>query len=173
MCRSILILVCCLLVATGCATINSNQIAVTLHSEPSGAMLYEGQTAIGIAPKVWFYNKSAANPSTGEILTRPLRAVWSSGASVEMPLRLALSLGSNQTYTFSRPPNAPGLDQDLRFALQLEQASQQRRAAEQANGLAQMELGARLMQQGQPRPATNAINCTSYQAGIFTNVRCQ
>jgi hypothetical protein len=102
----------------GCATpLQSNQVLINFVSVPPGAMIYDGPYALGLAPQERLYSW----PTPNNPQTRPVTAVWTSGAQATSTFNVVL--GTNQTATFSRPRNAPGLDKDLMFAERLRQAN--------------------------------------------------
>lgn len=116
------VLFTCLAIA-GCATpLQQNQTQLTIQSIPAGAMLYEGPNALGIAPQQRIYTSN-----NGVAKTTPLTAVWASGARYTTSFNIRL--GARQTATFSRPPTAPGLAQDLAYAEQLRQNDMAQQAA--------------------------------------------
>lgn len=104
----------------GCATPQRNQVFLTFESVPTGAMLYEGQKALGLAPQEKIFSYNGVPTTMPTTTTMPITAVWASGASVTRTFNV--TLGTSQIATFSRPPNAPNLDKDLMFAERLRQA---------------------------------------------------
>ena len=152
--RTLFFLLLCL---AGCATpIQPNQTLLTFVSVPPGAMIYEGQNAWGVAPQVKIYTST-----NGVAKTIPITAIWASGARYTTSFNI--TLGARQTATFSRPPNAPGLDKDLMFAEQLRQADAARTAE-----LAASIAGAIRSAQPAPAPAPVFTNCTK----VGNSVNC-
>lgn len=115
---------------SGCATLQSNQIQVTLHSEPKGALVYEDGRAIGTTPLARVLNLSPQGMSQGYAVWNVF-AVWPSGATSTKGARFSTANGQHQQLTFSRPSVAPGLDLDLNHEARLRQtaASEARAAA--------------------------------------------
>lgn len=146
-------LLCCLLALAGCATpLQPNQIEITFLSQPPGAMFYEGQTAWGVAPqtKVYtFYN--GINRITA------ITAIWSSGARYTS--EVTGKLGERGSVTFSRPPNAPGLNIDLAFAETLRQNEEASRAAGSA-------AIADVIRSSQQKKDPVITNCTTTKFGV-------
>lgn len=154
------------LAMVGCASIPANQAHTTFYTQPPGALLYEGDTAWGMAPQKRIYTLT-----TGQtvIVSRPITAVWPSGAKVTTQVRM--NPGVAQQYTFSRPLDAPGLDKDMAFANQLQQTAIAQQRADAASSMAT----AAIIKATQPPPPVyrppvttncnsfgNATNCTSW-----------
>ncbi len=122
---------CCIFLSLigGCSTLPRNEAALTVYTQPPGAMLYEGDTAWGMAPqkRTYFGN---ANLTTAR--TNPITAIWASGAQITKTVTVTMGR-SDQYVVLSRPPDAPGLDKDLAYAAQLrqQQIERQQAAAEQ------------------------------------------
>lgn len=124
-----------LLSLVGCAGLGTNQARLTLKSNPPGA------TISGVD----YENFSGKEPVTRGLQLRnvtagqrtetvgPYTATWVSGATVTT--NLSLTLGIEQEHTFQRP-NVPGLQQDVQWAMHL-----QNKAAQSDDGLAEF-LGA-------------------------------
>lgn len=150
----------------GCASIPPNQAHTTFYTQPPGAMLYEGDTAWGMAPQKRIF---ALLPGQTALVSRPITAIWPSGAKVTSQVRM--NPGSEQQYTFSRPMDAPGLDKDMAFANQLKQTAI---AQQQADAAKSMATAAMIKATVPPPPVYrppvttncnsfgNATNCTSW-----------
>jgi hypothetical protein len=149
----------CVLALAGCATpLQPNQTQLTFLSEPPGAMFYEGETAWGVAPQVRIYTSY-----NGTTKTNAVTAIWSSGARKTMTFNF--TLGEKQIATFSRPPNAPGLNIDLAFAERLRQGDEASRAA----GSAAIADVIRASQQKKDPVITNCINLRGGGVSCVTN----
>lgn len=115
-------------ILSGCST------TVIFESDIEGATVttVAGQK-YGITPvSVSFSNDDLKASRQADGCARILGVVytWPSGATVSSPNPIVLcSEASVHRYVMKRPPQAPGLDQDLQFALQL---SKQREAQLQA-----------------------------------------
>ncbi|PXX42894.1 hypothetical protein [Aquitalea magnusonii] len=94
---------------SACAAMQGNQVSLTVKTEPPGAMLYEGNHALGMAPQTLNYN---GDPSKNIINTSKVTAIWPSGAQNSQSFNLPMHQGSFSA-TISRPKNAPGLANDL------------------------------------------------------------
>ena len=107
---------------SGCAS----KMSVTYYSDPSGATLYIDGQSYGRTPQTVYYDVPQDEVENGVALTENLKVVWPSGAKAEAPhLEYRLPPLSNLLYpkyhyTFIRPANAPGLQTDMRFALEFE-----------------------------------------------------
>lgn len=126
---------------SGCATTN---VALTVQSEPEGAYItdVESGQGYGIAPVTINYSLSGMIKSPdGCYHLVGVHAQWVSGAQAGYE---ALSYcGGGTSYTISRNPSDPGLDQDLQFAAQLAQtraAQQEAQAANDANFAAALSM---------------------------------
>ena len=106
-----------MIIMTGCG---SNQIALTVYSNPSGAIITTSNSNNGYAPTTLYYTIDETSRKQGYIQTNWIAARWVSGASTYVNgLRLYLSRGNNQTYTFQRP-NVKGYEKDAQFAIKLQ-----------------------------------------------------
>ena len=145
----------------GCVSVPKNQAYTTFYSQPPGAMLYEGNTAWGLAPQTRIFT---TNPGQSAITSAPITAIWASGARVTTPV--SMTPGIEQAFTFSRPPNAPGLDKDLALANQMQQNQIAQEQADAQNAAA----FAAAMKASQLAPpvmtncttALNTVNCVSH-----------
>lgn len=166
-----------------CSTTNPNVLAVTVYSQPEGAMLYEASKALGMTPYRLNYQLTPALKQAGIVNAKPITAVWPSGARETYSMKYQLSTGLNQYYTISRPQDAPGLEQDLAHAANL----QAHRASTNANSDAEAALmlfnsllegynsGSSESRYKSYYPATNQneIRCTSQKIGnqIYTDCK--
>jgi hypothetical protein len=112
-----------LVLITGCATsVAHDEASLKVLSNPLGATItYDGKTFQ--APQTLYFKL------TGATATTKLTATWPSGASVTMNVRLVA--GQSLHYTMQRPPNTPGLDADMAWALQMHRDTQALEAATQ------------------------------------------
>lgn len=134
-------------VLSGCAI--GTQATLTIYTQPEGALLTEKHTGTtyGIAPKTVIYNAAILHnikTDDGCFMVHGFEARWVSGVTSSLEqIRLCGSVVGDYTITFSRDPNAPGLESDMQFALQVQSvlAQQQQAAASQTAALASL-LGA-------------------------------
>jgi hypothetical protein len=97
-------------VLAGCgATMPTNQAMLTYETQPLGATIYEGGTALGVAPVTRTYQAKDAAAKT--IQTPEVTAVWASGAKASFWTNL--DVGADRVATIERPAGAPGLETDL------------------------------------------------------------
>jgi hypothetical protein len=110
------------LIVSGCASVQPNQARLTIDSNPPGATLSDSSGTWGVAPqtRVWTLTGPTA-------VTNPIYATWVSGATASV--RLNIKGGQEGSWSFQRPQNAPGLDQDLRWAMHLSQEQAREKAA--------------------------------------------
>jgi len=98
---------------SGCVAMQSNQMVVQIDCVPSGALVYEGDKAIGQCPAEISYPITPFDRQMGVVETPPLTARWASGAEQTLPgYRTPVEQGGYRI-TFSRPEDAPNLDKDL------------------------------------------------------------
>lgn len=155
----------------GCNTLPRNEAALTVYSQPPGAMLYEGDNAWGMAPQQRTY---FGNPNFATVQTKPITAIWPSGARVTKAITITLGR-SDQYIILSRPPDAPDLDKDLTYAAQLRQQEiEKEKAAAQQRAATAAAISSIYANQPKPvyqiRPPTstncmmvgNMMNCNSY-----------
>jgi len=109
----------------GCASTPSNQAMLTYESKPEGAMIYEGKTALGVAPvtRTYLFPENAKAVETPEVT-----AVWPSGAKATYWTNLPIH--SDLQATIERPANAPGLEQDLANAQKIVEAKKREHSLE-------------------------------------------
>jgi len=108
------------LVLTGCAS----TLSVTYNTEPSGAVLFQGQNQIGYAPTVITYKLSDLERAQGYKVIPETTATWISGVQKTLPessVAVDQSRKQNKELMLRRPLKFPGIEQD-RFA---EQRTQQ------------------------------------------------
>lgn len=155
-------------ICAGCASLR-----VTYHSEPEGALLYEGGTLWGVTPMTLKYQMPSTFTRQGDCLTlRPSTVRWASGAEASIPgLQVCPQQGREQQFVFARPTGLPGRELDVQVAIQSlqNQLTQQLVAAEQ--DAAFWQLYGALIQQN--RAAQQTLNCTSNVIGqtVFTSCR--
>lgn len=113
----------------GCAT---NQLSVTYHSDPPGATVLRSDGAsYGRAPVTLNYEISDADRKRGQMTLNGLSAQWPSGAKASpSSISANLSNGTEQSYTFKRPSNAPGHATDMSYALEVEKLNEMQRQTE-------------------------------------------
>lgn len=108
----------------GCAS----RVELTVRTEPAGALVTEvgTGTSFGVAPATVVYQSQQLEQTPdgqGCYRVRGLQATWGSGAVTTLdPVRLCGSPSGSKLITIGRNPNAPGLQQDLDFALRLQDA---------------------------------------------------
>ena len=103
-----------------CAGTPPKKTMLTYESVPDGALLYEGDKALGTVPVTRTYE---ADGTSGNITTPEVRAVWPSGA--QTTFFTILPLGADRVARLERPADAPGLEQDLDHAKQVTAARKQ------------------------------------------------
>lgn len=126
------------IVLTGCA---SSHVHLQVNTQPMGAYITETSgTVFGSSPAVIQYDRAALKlhrDKAGCSIVRGFHARWVSGAtaSTEPTIRLC---GSHDNFNvmITRDTNAPGLAQDMEFALRMSTAGAAQRQADAA------ELGA-------------------------------
>ena len=155
---------------------------IYVTSQPEGAYItrHSGYPG-GFAPIQ--YNVSIDEnrdvDSSGCWIAQGITAQWASGATVKYD-RLRLCGSSRGYYTFNmvRPQDAPNLQADLNFAMQMKSqksAADRASAARAAAALGGMAAGLNAMQTPQPQTNTNTyimpggkmMNCTT--TGTVTN----
>lgn len=157
---------------TGCA----KTLTMVYHSNPEGAMVYQGDVFQGQAPITLKYAAPANFKSGGCTTLRPMTAVWSSGARAAVQnLTACRSNTYLQHFVFERPRGAPGLDADAQVAAaqQTARAIQAQADADTAEANAWMignalgNAASTLHQSPPPPPAyptpttTPSVTCTS------------
>ncbi len=157
----------------GCGTPG---VHLTVTSSPDGAYITSESPITGLVPVVAFYDKQMLDnikrDEDGCLFLKGFTATWVSGAVTSVPLirHCAKSNDGNYNFVMSRDMNAPGLDKDLQFAIQVENLRVQKAQADaaQAMAYASMWSAARTNQ-----PTQKAINCSTYGSGntLYTNCR--
>ena len=114
---------------SGCA----KQLTVMYQSDPAGAGIYQGGNLVGRTPLSLTYQVTEEEQQKGSKTLQSLSARWVSGATViSGPIATNFNQhGYSQVYTFTRP-DAPGLDQDVNFAIQNERNQAINQAADAA-----------------------------------------
>lgn len=110
-----------LVLMTGCA-VDKNKAVVFIRSSPPGATISDYHSS-DRAPVILRWDISEMDKTSK---SRPITATWISGASTTVNLNIRF--GERQEYTISRP-NAPGLEQDIQWAIQLQEAANARSQA--------------------------------------------
>lgn len=162
------------LAVSGCETIAPNTIHVAYVSEPRGAMLYEatpqGENSLGMAPQTFVYSVSEQQKSQGQVITfYNVTARWASGATATIMPMYDPKIGNAVTYTIQRPPNAPGLGEDMRFALELERSDAEFRGKMATKFLEGISEGQSKSSQSTPIPRTQYTTCEER----FGKIECE
>ena len=148
----------------GCATpLQQNQTRITFSSNPPGATISSGSELRGVAPFaiIWTLDKFHNNVSG------PITATWVSGATVFVTMRL--TAGQEGSYTINRPAGVAGLEQDVQWAIHIEQ---QKSARDAANGAA-LAASLQSFSNGlQTYKAPTSVNCSSYNIGNTVQTNC-
>lgn len=120
-CGSFVVLIVAVTVLASCGGpgLASNQVLLTVQTEPQGATLYSNGAALGTAPQSRLFTVDEQAQAAGWIRTADVTAVWPSGAKTETSIRLVLHQGP-QVVTLSRPSDAPGLDVDMANAVKFQ-----------------------------------------------------
>jgi hypothetical protein len=157
----------------GCATPGVN---ITVTSSPDGAYIISEGPVTGLVPVEAFWDKKTLDAlgrdENGCFLLQGFTATWVSGAVTSVPIlrHCDKSTDGNYNFVMSRDMNAPGLDKDLQFALQVQNLRVQKAQADaaQAMAYASMWSAARANQ-----PKQQSINCSTYGSGnaLYTNCR--
>ena len=116
----------------GCAT----HARLAISSVPEGANLTDSITGedYGIAPMDVYFNTADIRPdSEGCFYLNSFEVRWVSGAAGQTePVRICGSKTGTYQIVLSRPSSYPGLEQDMEWALQIQQELAQARARAQA-----------------------------------------
>jgi len=113
-----------------CAGALPVRATLTYESMPDGAEIFEGGKSLGTVPVTRTYT-SERKSST--VRTPEVRAVWPSGAQTTY-FTLLPAGSDDRVATLERPPDAPGLQQDLEHA-KLVVAARKRDAARNRDSL--------------------------------------
>lgn len=156
----------------GCSTPG---VRLTVTSEPDGAYITSEGPVSGIVPVVAFWEmkyleKSSRDPN-GCFQLGGFTARWASGAVTEVPvLQHCGEADGDYTFVMSRNMNVPGLDKDMKFALEVQAIRAQKTQAESAQSAAYAALlsGAKFSQPT-PRPSY----CSTYRIGNTFQTNCQ
>ena len=97
-------------------------------------MIYWGDKAYGVAPQTLVFTLTPEAIQRGWVDDNNIRAIWPSGAE-RKGIRLSMNL-RNGYLKFSRPPDAPGLDKDMAYAVQVSQLKAQQAQAAAASDTA-------------------------------------
>lgn len=102
-----------LLLLSGCAT----RLKVTYKSSPPGADIYEGNTHFGKTPLTLEYQVTEEIKKAGKLKTKPITAVWVSGAKSSLSEGLEIDVKENRywSYTFQRPQSHPNSQMDITY----------------------------------------------------------
>ena len=140
---------------SGCAVpLAPNEYRINISSEPSGAYVYSGQTALGVTP---ISGTMKLSPEQVNSTTHYAEVVlhWASGNRSNH--KIIFNPRENQVWsiTLSRPPNLPGLDADIAAAQKQRVDAEARKSS--ADALTAGVINA--LSQGfisQQQPATNS-----------------
>lgn len=153
----------------GCA---SSNVFLEVNSQPAGAYITEIGTSLtlGMSPTTANYSRSilAKNrDAAGCAVVKGFRARWVSGATANSQDTIRLC-GSGEIFniTIARDPNAPGLEQDLEFALKLSNASAAQRAAAAAEAGAAIQMMG-IIQNSAP------VTCNTMAIGKTLQTNCR
>lgn len=159
---------------SGCAS----NLKVTYHSDPPGAVLYQGQQKFGYTPQAIVYQLSEEDRKRGYKILAGTTVRWASGATAEVT-SITADLnkdGLSQQFTFNRPDGVPGREVDVRFALELERLEIMRRqaAAQEEQAAAQRRQAETQEEQTavQRRKKHSPTNCTSTVIGNTVHTSC-
>lgn len=152
-----------LLLISACASIQPNQARIEFDSSPPGATISNGSTS-GAAPLrlTWTFNNGHA---TG--LSELVTATWVSGATTS--IRMQLSAGRSGTYTLQRPSGAPGLDQDIQWAMHLNRERDQR---DEVIAAALIGVAANINAQNAQQQQPSIRNTTCYKSVSGRSMDC-
>ena len=158
----LLMLYAAITLISGCGStpLKPNEVRVTFVTIPSGAMIYDGERALGTAPieKLITTNETAVR--AGYVDFDNLYAMWPSGAKTKKGGRISVGKGDRQV-TFSRPSDAPGLDKDMAYEARLQAQKAQADAADRVE-LWQMYNAYNAMM---PKPSIQT-DCTRFGSSI-------
>lgn len=148
-------------------------IRLTVTSSPDGAYITSGNPAVsGIVPVTAFYAKQSLKPDDkGCFQLQGFTARWASGAVTEVPvLKHCAEPDGNYTFDMSRNMNAPDLDKDLQFSLQVQalRAQSAQTEASQAASLAALWSASAVSQK-----VYNPVQCSSYTIGNTIQTTCR
>ena len=165
------LLFCGLLFLAGCA---SNQLQLTIYSDPPGATIYQGGNVLGYAPLKVRVNAPQYDQGSPIIKVSDAKAVWASGVSRGLQyIALDRSKYRNFQFTFNRP-DVPGREIDVNFALQLErnQILQQQAQAQKDQVFFQMLNQYRQTYVPTYTPTSKSFHCTSNRIGSYVYTDC-
>lgn len=151
----------------GCAS----TLRVAYDSDPSGAVLYQGQQKLGYTPYTLTYQVSEEDKKRGYKSLMGTSVRWASGATAEVTsLKADLNqYGLSQSFTFQRPDGVPGRETDVRFSLELERthAMQRQAAAQEEQAVAQRRQAAAQEERARAEQykINSPTNCTSTVVG--------
>lgn len=141
-----LALLALVLVTSGCAS--STSFGVTYDSTPQGAALVCAGVNRGYTPVTTYFDRKALEGYT--TINNGCVAIWSSGARAEYEPIPWQQFGAGVTVTKQRP-DVPGIQQDMEFALKVEQARNQQQYLQQQQ----------YQQASQPN-SEPTVNCTKF-----------
>jgi hypothetical protein len=126
------------LVLGGCAS----QATLTVYTYPQGGYISQVDGVVfGTSPATVVYRPEDLKEHVddrGCFVVRGVQSKWVSGATSQLsPVTLCGAPNGSYQITLTRSPDAPGLEQDLQFAMQLGNSLAQRAAQQQAAQAAQ------------------------------------
>lgn len=160
----------------GCAS--NNTLRVTYQSDPPGAEIFQavpgGIQSSGYLPLTVEYGVDAKDHREGYIIGQDIEVRWVSGARVFLDnIKWPLN-GGPKIYTFIRPKQFPGYEEDLKFALKLREidASQRQQAQAEAHENAQLLIGV-LQGINAGIQQSPTIKCRSFVSGSTIQTKCR
>lgn len=147
--------------ALGCAS----KLTVTYKTIPTGAGIYEGNTYFGKSPVTLEYKISKEEKKSGKVKTRPIQALWQSGAKSESPtMEYNIKESKGWSYTFRRPDNHPDKQMDVTYGQGHERnqiLKRQNQIQQEQLIYQQLQYYNQLNQNREPASATSKKTCTS------------
>jgi hypothetical protein len=109
---------------SGCAT-RSQSFAWTVNTNPQSATVINANGQTGISPVTFFYVLTPHQISGQDnIYLGEVTATWLSGATTKQIVSVNIAQGWDQQTTIQRP-NAPSLDRDVQYDMNLQNIEQQ------------------------------------------------
>jgi len=91
--------------STACST----QTYLTIHSQPDGAEVFEGNERWGVTPVTLDYTSATRQADNGCVATRPISVRWDSGAKARVStINVCANAAGEVTYTFVYPQGYHG-----------------------------------------------------------------
>lgn len=145
-------------------------------SEPSGALIYTASgKAIGMTPMERYVRLTPGQVAADRMEDVAI-AVWPSGATLRRSVIIQPKAFKIWNVSFSRPPQAVGMDVDLRHAMQQQRQLQAQHEADVSNLLG-VFVGAynagRYQAAPVPLESPSSIRCTSREVGWSVVTDCR